>query len=64
MDSAAFYAFGFAAAVIVLAILATGLARRSRKRRGGDLNKSGKDGEALATWIGLDSARNGNTPEE
>jgi hypothetical protein len=64
LDTAAIYALCFAAAIVVLAVLATVMVRTMEKRRHKGRNKSTRDGEAVATWVGLDSARNGTSPDD
>jgi membrane protein implicated in regulation of membrane protease activity len=62
MNTAAIYALCFAAAVVVLAVLATRLTKRLKRPRY-DLNESGKDGQGVATWIGVHAARDEGSPD-
>ena len=57
MEVGLLIALGFAAAIIVAAIVLTRLTRPRSRRR--DLNASKADGRASATWIGIRSARDG-----
>lgn len=63
MDSGVVGALIFGVAIIVVAIGATRLFSR-RKRRESDRNASERDGDAAATWIGISSVRRRDFDED
>ena len=63
MESGVLLAIAAAVAIIVVAVLATWLLGSAKKSRH-DLNASRRDGDAAATWIGINAARDQDLPND